>query len=529
VSGERDLTSLLRELTLQEKAMLCLGSDFWHTAPVPRLGIPAITLSDGPHGLRNQRQDVEPPGIGGSVPATCFPTASALGSSWDPDLVRLVGEALGREARAQGVAVVLGPGINLKRSPLCGRNFEYFSEDPLVSGILGASMVGGIQSQGVGASVKHFAANNQETDRLRISAEVDERTLRELYLSSFERVITQARPWTVMCAYNKLNGTYASENRWLLTEVLRGEWGFDGLVVSDWGAVHDRVAALVAGVDLEMPPALGVSDAAIAAAVREGRLDVTVLDDAVRRVLQLLGRALAGGLADQPAPDAPEALDALDAPEALDAHHALARAVARECIVLLKNDDGLLPLSPVPGDKVAVIGEFARVPRFQGAGSSQVNATVVDVPLDELRRALPPDVEVLFAPGYGVEETGRDEHLADEAVELARKASVVVAFLGLPAGRESEGFDRENLDLPANQTALLSRLASVNGNIAVVWPTARRCGSATGMGTPKPCSSVGSLGKPPAPLSPICWLAPRTPVDGSPRRSRCGSKMHHRS
>ena len=453
MNGERDVTSILVELTLEEKAMLCLGSDFWHTAPVSRLDVPAITLSDGPHGVRKQREDVEPPGIGGSVPATCFPTGSALGSSWDPDLVRRVGEALGREARAQGVAVLLGPGINLKRSPLCGRNFEYLAEDPLVSGILGAAMVSGIQSQGVGASVKHFAANNQETDRLRVSAEVDERTLRELYLSGFERVITEAKPWTVMCAYNKLNGTYASENRWLLTDVLRGEWGFDGLVVSDWGAVHDRVAALVAGVDLEMPPALGVSDAAIVAAVRNGSLDVAVLDAAVRRVLELGSRAANAEPGE---------------PVALDAHHTLARAVASECVVLLKNDDALLPLRTVPGDIVAVIGEFARAPRFQGAGSSQVNATVVDVPMEELRLALPADVEVLFAPGYGDEESGRDDQLANEAIELARQASVVVAFLGLPAGHESEGFDRENLDLPANQTALLSRLASVNGNIVVV-------------------------------------------------------------
>jgi beta-glucosidase len=453
VSGERDLTSVLAELTLEEKAKLCLGSDFWHTAAVKRLDIPAIALSDGPHGLRKQREDVEPPGIGGSVPATCFPTASALGSSWDPDLARQVGEAIGREARAQGVAVVLGPGINLKRSPLCGRNFEYLSEDPLLSGILGAAMVSGIQSKGVGASVKHFAANNQETDRLRVSADVDERTLRELYLSSFERVIRQAKPWTVMCSYNKLNGTYASENRWLLTDVLRGEWGFDGLVMSDWGAVHDRVAALAAGVDLEMPPGLGVSDAAIVAAVSDGSVDVAVLDAAVGRVLEL-GRRAANA---EPAE-----------PVALDAHHAIARAVARECIVLLKNDDAVLPLRTVPGDTVAVIGEFARAPRFQGAGSSQVNAAVVDVPLEELRLALPADVEVLFAPGYGVEETGADDELANEAVELVRQASVAVVFLGLPAGYESEGFDRENLDLPANQAALLARLASVNGNIAVV-------------------------------------------------------------
>ena len=238
-----NIASLLAALTLEEKASLCLGSDFWHTAPIPRLGIPAVALSDGPHGLRKQPDEGDHVGISGSLPATCYPTASALGSSFDPDLVRRVGEALGAEALTQGVAVVLGPGINIKRSPLCGRNFEYYSEDPLVSGVLGAALVEGVQSQGIGTSVKHYAANNQETDRLRVSADVDERTLREIYLPGFERVVTQARPWTVMCAYNKVNGVYASENPWLLTEVLRDEWGFDGLVMSDWGAVHDRVAA----------------------------------------------------------------------------------------------------------------------------------------------------------------------------------------------------------------------------------------------------------------------------------------------
>ena len=264
---------LVSRLTLEEKASLCLGSDLWHTAPVARLGIPAVMVSDGPHGLRRQPDEGDHVGIGGSVPATCFPTAAALGSSWDPDLIGRVGAALGRECREQGVAVLLGPGVNIKRSPLCGRNFEYLSEDPLLSGVLGAAYVAGVQDLGVGTSLKHYAVNNQETDRLRVSADVDERTLREIYLAGFERVVTEARPWTVMCAYNKVNGTYASEHHWLLTEVLRGEWGFDGLVVSDWGAVHDRVAALAAGLDLEMPPNLGVSDAALVAAVRDGRLD----------------------------------------------------------------------------------------------------------------------------------------------------------------------------------------------------------------------------------------------------------------
>jgi beta-glucosidase len=430
------------DLTLEEKASLCLGSDFWHTAPVPRLGIPAITLSDGPHGLRRQPEAGDHVGIGGSLPATCFPTAAALGSSFDPGLVRRVGEALGEEAVAQRVDVVLGPGINIKRSPLCGRNFEYFSEDPLVSGVLGAALVEGVQSQGVGASVKHYAANNQETDRLRVSADVDERTLREIYLPAFERVVQQARPWTVMCAYNKLNGTYASEHEWLLTRVLREEWGFDGLVVSDWGAVHDRVAALAAGLDLEMPPNLGVSDAAIVTAVRAGELDEGLLDRAVERVLALVDRAGAR----------PAARD-FDA----GAHHALARAAAAQCAVLLKNDGDVLPLKP--GASVAVIGEFARTPRYQGAGSSQVNPTRVDVPLDELRNA---GVELAFAAGYGGDGD------PEEAIAMAARADTVVLFLGLPAADESEGFDRTHIDLPADQVALVPRLAAANRRLVVV-------------------------------------------------------------
>src|SRR5512132_3566507 len=395
MSGEGTMTivskasSLLAELTLEEKASLCLGADFWHTAAVERLGIPAIMVSDGPHGLRKQPEEGDHVAISGSVPATCFPTACALGSSWDPRLVQRLGAALGREARAQGVAVVLGPGINIKRSPLCGRNFEYVSEDPVLSGVLGAAMIDGVQSQGVGTSLKHYAANNQETDRLRVSADVDERTLREIYLAGFERAVTQARPWTVMCAYNKVNGTYASQHAWLLTTVLRNEWGFDGLVVSDWGAVHDRVAALAAGLDLEMPPNLGVSDAAIITAVRTGQLEEGVLDTAVARVLQLIDRATA-------TTEPPPTLD-------LDAHHGLARVAATECAVLLKNEDRLLPLRPAAGDTVAVIGEFARTPRYQGAGSSQVNPTRVDIALDELRAGVPAGVEVAFAAGSGLD------------------------------------------------------------------------------------------------------------------------------
>ncbi len=279
------------DLTIEDKAALCLGSDFWHTAPLAAAGVESVMMSDGPHGLRRQPDHGDHAGLSGSVPATCFPTAAALASSWDAGLAREVGTAIGAEARAQDVGVVLGPGINIKRSPLCGRNFEYLSEDPHLTGRLAAALVTGLQSQQVGACLKHFAANNQETDRLRVSADVDERALREIYLAAFEHVITTARPWMVMCAYNKLNGEYCSQNHWLLTELLRDEWGFDGLVVSDWGAVADRVAALAAGLDLEMPPNLGISDRAIVAAVRAGELGEAVLDQAAARVLQLVQRA----------------------------------------------------------------------------------------------------------------------------------------------------------------------------------------------------------------------------------------------
>ena len=449
-----DFINRISELTLEEKASLCLGSDFWHTAPVGRLGIPAIMVSDGPHGLRAQLGEADHVGLMGSAPATCFPTASALGSSWNPDLFRAVGEALSREAKKLGVSVVLGPGINMKRSPLCGRNFEYVSEDPWLAGELATAMVQGTQSQGVGTSLKHYAANNQEDDRLRVSAEVDERTLRELYFPAFERVVTSAQPWTVMCAYNKINGTYCSANHWLLTEVLREEWGFEGLVVSDWGAVHDRVAALRAGLDLEMPPDLGVSDAAIVEAVRNGSLEESVLDEAVSRVLRLVDQsqpALAEGASFDP-----------------DDHHALARRAAHESAVLLKNAGDVLPLQPEEGSTVAVIGEFARTPRFQGAGSSQVNPTRVDVALEELQSALAGQAEVRFAAGFGIGNTQDDEQLLQEAVDIARVADHVLVFLGLPGEDESEGFDRTHIDLPTNQLVLLHALAEVHDRLIVI-------------------------------------------------------------
>jgi beta-glucosidase len=437
-------------LTLLEKAGLVSGASFWRTRRVERVGIEPATLTDGPHGVRMQSGAGDHLGINESEPATAFPTATSLGSSWNVELLAEVGRALGTEARALGVDVLLGPGVNIKRSPLCGRNFEYFSEDPLLSGALGAAWVQGVQSRGVGASVKHFAANNQEADRMRVDAIVDERTLREIYLPAFETVVTQARPATVMCSYNRLNGTYASQNRWLLTDVLRDEWGFDGYVVSDWGAVVDPVAALRAGLDLEMPSTGDRGPVALVEAVEGGELEESVLDVAVSRVLSVHEHLRA---------------DRADATPDLDLHHELARRVASEGAVLLKNDGALLPLDPEAGGRLAVIGEFARTPRFQGAGSSQINPTRVDDALTALQAATRRDIA--FAPGFRLDGTD-DASLREEAVRAAQDAETVVLFLGLPSQVESEGFDRTTLDLPANQLAVLDAVLTVTTRVAVV-------------------------------------------------------------
>ncbi|MBW1640850.1 beta-glucosidase [Microbacterium resistens] len=447
----------LGELTTEEKASLTSGADFWTLKPIERIGVPSIMVTDGPHGLRKQAADNDHLGINDSVPATCFPPAVGLGSSFDPELAGRVGVALGVESAIEDVAVILGPGINIKRSPLCGRNFEYVSEDPLVAGVIGAGLVTGIQSQGVGSSLKHFAANNQENDRMRSSSDVDPRPLREIYLRGFERVVKDAQPWTVMCSYNRINGVYASEDPWLLTEVLRDEWGFEGLVVSDWGAVNDRVAALAAGLDLEMPFSDGTTDRQVAAAVEAGDIDAAVLDTAAGRILDLVDKALA-----RPAVAGP-----LD----VDAHHVLAREVAGRSIVLLKNDavDGapLLPLAPEAS--IALIGEFARTPRYQGGGSSHINPTRIDTALDALTEAA--GDRVAFAPGFAFDprtDAAEQDRLREEAVALAGSRDVAVVFLGLTDPEESEGFDREHIDLAPHQLALLDAVVAANPRTVVV-------------------------------------------------------------
>ncbi|MGL3805578.1 glycoside hydrolase family 3 C-terminal domain-containing protein [Paeniglutamicibacter sp. R2-26] len=438
------------DLGVEERARLVTGKNFWSTSGVERAGIPPVTMTDGPHGLRLQTGDADHLGLADSVPATCFPPAVTLGSTFDTDLAGRIGAAIAREALAHHVGVVLGPGINVKRSPLCGRNFEYFSEDPLVSGMLGASLVRGLQSQGVGASVKHFAVNNQEHDRMRVSADVAARPLREIYLRGFERVVRTAAPWTVMCSYNKVNGVLASENHWLLTEVLRGEWGFDGIVVSDWGAVADRVRALQAGLDLEMPGNPGHSIPRVTRALESGELDRAVLDASTERLADFARRTLN-----------PES----GTPADLDANHALAREAAGRGVVLLKNEGDLLPVRA--GQRLAVIGEFARTPRYQGAGSSLVNPTRVENLLDELR-AIHGGELVDFAAGYGLDaDSAQDAALSAEAVAAAAAAQTVLVVLGLPNSAESEGFDRTHLKLPAAQLALLEEVRTANANVVV--------------------------------------------------------------
>lgn len=437
-----DVDDIITQATTEELARLVVGDGTWHTAGLERLGVPRVMVADGPHGLRVELGE----SLGESAPATCFPPAVGLSSSWNPALLKRVGQALGREASAQGVDVVLGPGMNIKRSPLCGRNFEYFSEDPHLTGHLASALVYGLQSEGVGACVKHFAANNQETDRMRVDVRVGERTLREIYLPAFEKVVTSAHPWLVMCSYNRLNGTPVSQDPWLLTDVLRGDWEFDGAVVSDWGAVHDRVEALAAGLDLEMPHELGNSDVEVARAVEQDQLSRELLELGAARILALTQKVV----------------DAVRSREPVDpaAHHQLAREAAQESLVLLVNN-GILPLAERA--RVALVGEFARSPRFQGGGSSKVNATKVERLVDTLAARR----RVTFAPGFHL--SGEfDDALVDEAVAAAEASDVVVAFLGLPDADETEGMDRTHLRLPDAQLALLGALAEVGKPIVVV-------------------------------------------------------------
>ncbi|MFW5979542.1 MAG: beta-glucosidase family protein [Halanaerobium sp.] len=447
---QKKIENLLKEMTVEEKAEICSGASRWRTHPVERLEIPEIMMADGPHGLRKETKSEESASLGKSIEAICFPTASALACSWDRDLMTKMGEALGEECQTEDVNIILGPGVNIKRSPLCGRNFEYFSEDPLLASELAANYVKGVQSMGVGTSLKHFAANNQEHRRLTVDAQIDERTLREIYLSAFEKVVKEAQPWTVMCAYNQVNGTHASENKYLLTDILKEEWGHEGFVVSDWGAVNYRDKGIEAGLELEMPTSYGDGKKAIIEAVEDGSLSEESLDRAAERMLKIIFKAVDSERED------------LNYSKA--EHHQLAREIAAESIVLLKNEDQILPLAK--DEKLGVVGSFAKKPRFQGGGSSNINPFQVDNAYAELKKYT--DHELSYAEGYTVESDSNNQELIKEAKELAEKVDKLLVFAGLPDRYESEGYDRESLEMPPNQNHLIEELAEVNENIVVV-------------------------------------------------------------
>lgn len=454
-----DVKKLVNELTLEEKASLCSGADFWHTEAIDRLNIPAAMVSDGPHGIRKQENLADHMGVAESIKAIGFPTASAMACSFDRDLLHKVGDALGEECVAEDLAVLLGPGINMKRSPICGRNFEYYSEDPVVAGELGAAFVNGVQEHGVGTSLKHFAANNQEWRRMSISAEIDERTLREIYLAAFETVVKKAQPWTIMCSYNRINGVYSCENDWLLNKVLRDEWGFEGLVMTDWGAMDERVPSLKAGLDLEMPDCHGETDKLIVKAVQSGELEESVLDTAVERILTMVDKYLTARKDIDPASMVHPLPSSVERGYDVAAHHALARTTAEQSAVLLKNED-ILPLQK--DKKIAFIGEFAKVPRIQGGGSSHINNTSIESALDAAGDS------VSYAQGFHIDEETTDETLLQEAITLAKESDVAVIFAGLLDSFESEGFDRTHLNMPANQNELIARISEVQPNVVVV-------------------------------------------------------------
>jgi beta-glucosidase len=440
---------LVNRMTLEEKALLLTGDGWWATHRIDRLGIPSISLTDGPHGVRKGQGA----GLATSVPATCFPTASALSCSWDLDLVRRVGVALGEESQAIDVQILLGPGINMKRSPLGGRNFEYFSEDPVLAGRLAAAYIEGVQSQGVGTSLKHYAVNNQEFERMATSSNLDERTLNEIYLPAFEIAVKEGKPWTVMSAYNLVNGIYASEHKELLREILRERWGFTGFVVSDWGGINERVAGLTGGTNLEMPGSGDYNSKKIIGAVQNGLLSPETLDQSVIEVLAVILKAKDG--------------QKENASFDVDEHHALAREAGSASIVLLKNADDILPLNIEKLKRIAIIGAFAKSPRYQGSGSSQVNPTKVSNAYDELVKIAGGDAKFVYAAGYD-SEGDITEALLEEARSVAAQADVAVVFAGLPDSYESEGFDRNSLDMPSGHNRLIEAVSTAQPKVVVV-------------------------------------------------------------
>ena len=450
-----DIKNLLLQMTLEEKAAMCSGRDFWHIQGLERLGVPSVMVTDGPCGLRKQAGETDHLGLNASVTAVSYPTGSCVACSFDRNLIKASGEALGDECQAEGVAVLLGPAVNIKRSPLCGRNFEYFSEDPYLTGEMAAAYIQGVQSKNIGTSLKHFAANSQEHRRMTSDSVVDERTLREIYLSAFETAVKESQPWSVMCSYNQVNGAFASENRQLLTEILRDEWGFKGFVVSDWGAVNDRVKGVAAGMDLEMPGPDALATEKLIAAVKDGSLDEAVLDTAVERILKAVF-----AYTENRRPET-----AFDH----EGHHEKARQMAAESMVLLKND-GLLPLKKE--SSVAFIGKFADKPRFQGGGSSHVNSYKVSGSVEAAKA-----YGVTYVQGYDTKSVEPDQAMIEEAVQGAKAAECAVVFIGIPDALESEGFDRADMGVPACQQKLVEEVVKVQPNTAVVV----ECGGAIEM------------------------------------------------
>ncbi len=446
-----DIKKIISQMTLEEKAGLCSGADFWKTKGVERLGVPQMMVSDGPHGLRKQDDQADHVGINESIKAVCFPTGVTVCSSFDKELIREMGEYLGEACQAENLGVLLGPAVNIKRSPLCGRNFEYFSEDPYLSAEMATSQIKGIQSQGVGTSIKHYLANSQEHRRMSSDSRIDDRTLREIYLPTFEKAVKEAQPWTVMCSYNRINGTYAAENHRFLTEILRNEWGFEGFVVSDWGAVNERVEGVKAGLDLEMPSSHGLNDGKIVEAVKAGTLDEAVLDKAVERILRIVFMYV-----EKKPPQA-----VFDR----EKQHRKARQVAGESMVLLKNG-GILPLAKK--GKITFLGAFAEQPRFQGGGSSHINAFKQSSALEAAGSLLGGNVQIDYAPGYSLTEDSVDQKMIDEAAALAAKADCAVIFAGLPDSYESEGYDRTHMGMPESHNSLIEAVARVQKNTVVV-------------------------------------------------------------
>jgi len=449
---ERDIKKLISQMTLEEKASLSSGLDNWHTKPIERLGIPSITMSDGPHGLRKEVTNPEESLLANSTPATCFPTAATTACSWDRKLIEEEGKALAEECQAEKVDIILGPAINIKRSPLCGRNFEYFSEDPFLSTELATAYINAVQSYGVGTSLKHYAANNQEHRRMSVDEIIDERTLREIYLANFEGAVKNGKPWTVMCSYNKVNGTHASENKYLLTDILKKEWNFEGLVVSDWGAVNERVDGLNAGLDLEMPSSFGIGDNKIIQAVKNGQLEEKVLDETIERLLKIIFKAIDNRKQ--------------NATYDKEAHHQLARKIARESMVLLKNEDNILPIKKE--GTIAIIGEFATSPRYQGGGSSHVNPTKIDNLLEEIEKITQGKSKILYEKGYHIDSEEIDEELIEKAKRSVKESDVAVIIAGLPERYESEGYDREHMQMPQSHNKLIEEITQIQPNTVVV-------------------------------------------------------------